>query len=310
MLTSALIGRLRVKHLELFRHVAEQRTLRRAAELSHMTQPAATKLIKEVEEIAGTQLFLRERRGMKPTLQGEVMYRHVTLFLADLARMEQELALVAQGGAGHIRLGVLPSLAPGLLTRSITGMLQAHPSVRFTVKEADTNGLLAALERNELDLAFARVQEQQLLERLEVAHVYSEPFVVVVRKGHPLMRRPQRSRLAALSKADWVLPERSTPMRRMLEQLFIRQGTLIPDPAVECTALEKVLDLIVGSDMVGVLPRSFSLNGARHREITALHADIPFAPTSLVMRRHSGVAPVIEAFLRRVQGTAAQLGLC
>jgi DNA-binding transcriptional LysR family regulator len=309
MPTPVLISRLRVKHLELFRHVAEQHTLRRAAELSHMTQPAATKLVQELEDIVKAPLFVRDKRGMKPTLHGEVMYRHVTLLLADMERMAQELALVTEGGEGHIRLGVLPSLAPGLLTRSISLMLEMHPRVRFTVREASTNDLLRSLERNELDVAFARVQDRAAADTLQVTRVYSEPFAVVVRKSHPLSRVPARKRWEALSKAVWVLPEMGTPMRAMMDEVFVRHAALRPATAVECTALEKVLDLIAGSDMVGVLPRSFVLHAERGSRLALLQGDIPFAPTSLVSRRQIQAAPVMGVFARTVQMAARELRL-
>ena len=309
MLTPALIGRLRVKHLDLFRHVAEQHTLRRAAELSHMTQPAATKLVQELEGIVNAPLFVRDKRGMKPTLHGEVLYRHVMLLLADMARMEQELALVTHGGEGHIRLGVLPSLAPGLLTRSISLMVQAHPRVRFTVKEAATNDLLRALERNELDVAFARVQDRAAAATLRIRRVYSEPFAVVVRKSHPLAGVPARKRWDALSRATWVLPEQGSPMRAAIDQVFVSHSALRPSAAVECTVLEKVLDMIAGSDMVGVLPRSFVQHAPRGKQLVMLQGDIPFAPTSLVARKQGEPAPVMELFAQAVERATRELGL-
>lgn len=309
MPTPALIGRLRIKHLDLFRHVAEQHTLRRAAELSHMTQPAATKLVQELEGMVNATLFVRDKRGMKPTQHGEVLYRHVTLLLADMERMAQELALVTEGGQGHIRLGVLPSLAPGLLTRSISLMLQAHPRVRFTVKEAATNDLLQAIERNEIDLAFARVQDRAAADTLRIHRIYSEPFAVVVRKSHPLAKVPAGKRWDALSKALWVLPEQGTPLRAVLDQVFVSHSALRPSAAVECTVLEKVLDMVAGSDMVGVLPRSFVQHALRGKQLVMLQGDIPFAPTSLVARRQGEPAPVMVLFTRAVDRAARELGL-
>ncbi|HVZ42343.1 MAG TPA: LysR substrate-binding domain-containing protein [Ramlibacter sp.] len=308
MQMSSVAARLRLKHLELFRHVAEQQTLRRAAQLCHITQPAATKLIQEVEELFGGKLFVRDRRGMRLTAEGEVMRRHVGVLMADLERMGQELALVRAGGEGHIRLGVLPSLAPGLLTRSIDRMLQAHPRVRITIREAATNQLLDAVERNELDLTFARMQEKSRAVGVRIVKVYSEPFAVVIRRGHALDRRRTRRMWDDLSNASWVLPERGTPMRAMVDGLFTSHGALRPEAAVECTTLEKVADLVAGSDMVGVLPRSFARHGERGSKLVLLKDDILFAPTSLVTRAHEEHPPVMEEFIRKVQQAAEELG--
>ena len=306
----SLAGRLRFKHLELFQNVVEQHTLRGAAEVSSMTQPAATKLVQELEEMFGVLLFQRGKRGMRPTHYGEVMRRHVAIVLADIGRMREEIALVAEGGEGHIRLGVLPSLAPGLLTRSVDKLLGAHPKVRFTITEAATTELLASLARNELDLTFARIMPGEVVEGVRHGTVYVEPFAVVARRGHPLARA-RKPTWKLLSDATWILPAKDTPMRTFIDQLFSKNAAFRPRVAIECSTLEKVRDLIAGTDMVGVLPRSFLLDAARREELAPLklRLDPNFAPISLVFRQHRELAPVVDAFAQAVRAAAVELGL-
>src|ERR1700733_3335267 len=109
-ITKPLSSRLRLKHLQLVRKVFEQHTLRAAAEASNMSQSAATKLLQEVEEMYAVSLFHRSKHGMKPTPYGDIVKRHIGILLADMERMEQEIAVVAQGGFGRVRLGILPSV--------------------------------------------------------------------------------------------------------------------------------------------------------------------------------------------------------
>lgn len=306
----SLAGRLRLKHLELFKNVVDQHTLRGAAEVSSMTQPAATKLVQELEEMFGVPLFYRGKRGMRPTHYGEVMQRHIAILLADMDRMQEEIALVAEGGEGHIRLGVLPSLAPGLLTRSVEKMLSAHPKVQFSVKEAATTELLASLSRNELDLTFARILHGDVVEGVRHATVYVEPFAIVARKGHPLARA-RKPTWKLLSDATWILPAKDTPMRNFINELFSKNAAFRPRVAIECSTLEKVRDLIAGTDMVGILPRSFLLDGARREELAPLKLALGpnFAPISLVFRQHRELAPVVDAFAKAVRAAADELGL-
>jgi len=303
----ALAGRLRLKHLELFRSVMEQHTLRGAAEVSNMTQPAATKLVQELEEMFAVPLFHRGKRGMQPTHYGEVMQRHIAILLADMDCMEEEIALVAEGGEGHIRLGVLPSLAPGLLTRSVDKMLSAHPKVQFSIQEAATTELLASLSRNELDLTFARIPDRDVIEGVRHATVYDEPFAVVTRKSH-LLTKTRKPSWKLLSDATWILPAKGTPMRNFINELFSKNASFRLKVAVECSALEKVRDLIAGTDMVGVLPRSFLLHGTS-RELVPLDLALGpnFAPISLFFRHHRDQPPVIDAFARMVQAAAIEL---
>lgn len=305
----AIVGKLRIKHLELFRHVCDLHTLRAAAEMSHMTQPAATKLVRELEEIVGATLFVRDQRGMRPTAEGGTLRRHVGVLLADMARMSQELAMVRDGEEGHIRLGVLPSLAPGLLTRSISSMIEKYPRVRFNVQEGSSTELLDAIDKNELDLAFARVIDRSRVDRLNLTHVYSEPFVVVMRRGRAVAQPRTRQRWEDLSRAMWVMPEKGTPMRGMLDQLFVSHRVMCPTPSVECATLEKVADLVAGSDMLGVLPRSFASHGDRGRKLAVLKEDVLSASTSLISRASGDAAPVMGRFVEMVLHAARELQL-
>lgn len=305
-----LTSRLRVKHLDLFRSVMERQSLRSAASACSMTQPAATKLVHELEEMLGATLFQRGKRGMQPTHHAQVLQRHVSILIADLARMEQEMALSAQGGTGHVRMGVLPSLAPGLLTQSIVRLLTAHSGLRFSIQEGNTNELLASLARNELDVTFGRVVERSVAEELRLVEVYDEPFAITARAGHPVTRMRQPD-WKALSQAVWILPAAGTPMRLFINGLFTRHRTFRPVVAIECSTLEKVHHLIAGSDMLGLLPRSFAMRGKASGELAIVRCDLgtKFVPVSLISRRHTQRLPALDVLEHMVCAVATELGL-
>lgn len=304
-----LVSRLRWKHLHLFRCVMEQGTLRAAAEHAYMTQPAATKLIQELESMLDVKLFERGKTGMEPTLYAETLHRHANVILVDLARMEEEISAISRGSRGSVRVGVLPSLAPGLLTRAVALMMIEHPQVRVTIKEGATDDLLAALSRNELDLAFARIIDVHVAASFHSEVVYDEPFAIVCRSGHPMARRGARN-YRTLAKARWVLPAEGSPMRALVDQIFLANGALRPTATVECTTLEKVRDLVAGTDMIGVLPRSFVLKGADRRRLVLLKPTLPvYAPMSLAFRTPMDVAPAVEEFARMVKESVKELGL-
>ena len=305
-----LASRLRLKHLQLVRHVFEQHTLRAAAEMSNMSQSAATKLLQEVEEMYAVPLFERSKHGMKPTAYGEAIERHIGVLLADMERMEQDLALVAKGGFGHIRLGVLPSVPATLLNGALAAMLSEYPGVRFSIYEADSSHLLASLQRNELDVIFARVLEREMSEGVRAIRIYDESFLVVSRLGHPLSRikRPSWKRL---SEASWILPAQGTPLRSFINDCFSRNAAFHPTVVVECSTVERVRSLVTQSDMLAVLARSFVMQHGGQNKLAVLDCSLGpnFASTSLVMRQQSDLAPVVEAFCRIVRARVLELRL-
>ncbi|HVL36255.1 MAG TPA: LysR family transcriptional regulator, partial [Burkholderiales bacterium] len=108
--SSALLSRrLKLRQLLLLRALGETRNLRRSASALNLTQPAATRLLQELEAALGLQLFERSRRGMAPTPYGEAMIRHARAVLADLDGAREELAALAEGSQGRVVVGSLVS---------------------------------------------------------------------------------------------------------------------------------------------------------------------------------------------------------
>jgi DNA-binding transcriptional LysR family regulator len=292
----AFNSRLKVKHLDLFRNVCTHRTLRKAAEASAMTQPAATKLIQELEDMLGKPLFVRDRRGMTPTLYGQVVLHHANILMADLRNMRQELELRAQGITGLIRLGVVPSLSPQLLATVIAQTLQTSPGIRFSLREGSTSQLLRDLAANEIDLAFARLLDAEAMRNLTVLDVYAESFAVVCSPRHALVSK-RRITWSDLAQAQWMMPAAGTPLRDLLDDLFRRHRVPTPAAAVEHSSFEKTQYLIAGTQLIGLLPASMAQAAQAQGLLAAIGPSLSdFGPISLVRRSTVEASPVVLQF--------------
>ncbi|OZI72303.1 LysR family transcriptional regulator [Bordetella genomosp. 12] len=303
-----LRSRLRIKHIELFRHLCEMQSLRKAAEASSMTQPAATKLIQDLESMFGVPLFVRDRRGMRMTAHGELIRRHFTIVMSDVGNMCNELALFATGGIGEIRLGVLPSLSIPLLARVTEQLMMTHPQVSLALTEAPTNRLVVGLQHNELDLIFGRVLSANLLNDFRVVEVYSESFDVVSAAHHPLARQ-DRVGWTDLCSEKWVLPAAGSPLREMADHLFTLRGLPRPNVVVAFNSFSQVRTLIGGSRLIGLMPRSLAQQGEASGELARLLAADRgrFPPISLISRKDLEQAPHVRTFEALVLRTAAEL---
>ncbi len=310
MVMATLHSRLKLRHLELFRNVCDLQTLRRAADASSMTQPAATKLVQEMEEMFGAPLFQRDRRGMKLTQQGTVVRRHIDILLADIGNMRAEVDLFSMGATGRIRLGIIPSLASALLAESIARTLAANPEVRFSVQEGATTELLASLARNDLDLCFGRVLDESTAARLRVINVYTESFAIVCGTAHPLAHK-RSVPWSQLALEHWVLPVAGTPLRELSDNLFTHHKVLRPAVSVESSSFHQMRHVIARSGLIGMVPRSIALQGRAAGELVLLKPDMgsDFAPISLLLRKEFDQPPLIEEFARVVCATARALKL-
>src|SRR5690606_13652631 len=97
---SRLIGRLRLRHLALLDTLGRDPNVGRAAKQLHMTQPTASKLLREIENIFETTLFTRNRRGLAPTVAGRAMTRRASVLLAEMRATHAELHSTLQGATG------------------------------------------------------------------------------------------------------------------------------------------------------------------------------------------------------------------
>jgi DNA-binding transcriptional LysR family regulator len=104
-LSPALLGRLRARHLALVVALDTHRSLRRAAAEIALTQPAATKLLHDLEDALGAPLFERHAWGMSPTPYGDTLVRHARGMLNDLAQAQSDIAAQRAGALGSLRVG-------------------------------------------------------------------------------------------------------------------------------------------------------------------------------------------------------------
>ncbi|MFO1295143.1 MAG: LysR family transcriptional regulator [Rubrivivax sp.] len=120
--------RLRTRQLLLAAALGRERHLGRAAAELGISQPAATRLLQELEETLGARLFERNARGMTPTPAGEVLVRYARQVLNDFGAARRELAALAAGLHGTLRVGSVPSAAAaaGAGARALQGAAPAR----------------------------------------------------------------------------------------------------------------------------------------------------------------------------------------
>ena len=214
-----LFRRLRIKsrQIMLLDALDEHRNLRRAAAAINTTQPAATALLQQLEEGLGVLLFERHARGMEPTVYGEVMIRYARGVLHDFAYAGDEMAALAAGAAGLVRIGSVMGGTPVLLTQGLARFKAGNPRVRISLQVDTSDLLMPALLRGDLDVVLGRLPDQFYDEDLEIEQLEGESMSVVARPGHPLFDLGEIS-LADLVAQTWILHPLGSPMRRRVAQ--------------------------------------------------------------------------------------------
>ena len=183
------LSRIRLRHLQCFLAVAQQGNLRRAAQALAITQPAVTKTLNELEEMLGTTLFVRGRKGATLTPEAEVFLRHAHASVDALAQAVDSVA----GGPGEapLRIGILPTAAPSFMPQVLAAFATQRPMAGVRVHSGRNKQLLEMLRSRELDAVIGRLSDPDVMIGLSFEHLYAEPLTVVVRAAHPLARKPR-----------------------------------------------------------------------------------------------------------------------
>lgn len=250
-------SRLRVRHLRLLVALDEHRNMHRAAASITMTQPAATRLLADLERLLGIKLFERSARGIAPNAYGASLIRHARIVLATLAHARDELNELAAGTLGKVAVGVLLVAAPALVPRAVARFKQRHPRITVLVRDDNAAALISALRRGELDLVVGRLASVEVTEGLTFEAFYREPMRLVVRAGHPLAQQ-RKIKLRSLTDHFWLLPTADAAYRARLDTAFRRAGAEPPQRIVESRSVATNHTLLRETDMIGVVPDSLA----------------------------------------------------
>ena len=225
--------RLKLKQLRLLVTIAEHLSILHAAEELNMSQPAATKLLKDLETDFAVKLFDRTNRGVIPTEFGAALVRHGKLILAKISQAAQELDDLNEGLGGRVVVGTLLAASARLLPETIERVHRSRPNVSIIVRDGTNDFLMPLLHTGDLYMVVGRLAEYRHLEALVQEPLYGERIVVVCRKDHLLARQGEIA-LEGLVDQNWILPPVQTTLRRQIDKEFLDRG--LPSPPMRWNA--------------------------------------------------------------------------
>lgn len=300
-----LRSNLKLKHLQLIVALDEFRHLGRSAEFLSLTQPAVSKSLAEIERLFGLELFVRSTRGTEPTDYGQKVARFARSVLADFDRTREDIAAVASGGAGRVRVGAMVVATPGLLIDAVGRLKAQAPRTAVLVEEGDLSRLLPRLRVGELDFIVGRIEPGYASPDLETEALYREPMQVAVAREHALARL-RSPRWADLAAHPWVVPPPWASSRVKLQQLFHQHGLEPPADIVETASFLVTLGFLRRHGRVAFVAREV----ARYLETEGLAKALPLAvpielpPVGLIMLRGGLRTPAAEELLGMLRQVA------
>ena len=296
-----------MKHqqLRIFLAVAEQRSIRAAARMLGLTQPAVTKTIRELESEFGLALVLRDVNGVSLTEYGLAFREHAQLLINEMRRTREAIEAMRYGVGGMVRIAVSPTVAASLLPDAFAQFRAALPGARISFSEGGWNQALSGLSDGTLDFVVAHALPGSIPETVDQIPLFAVAQVVGARAAHPLAHATS---LAQLQDADWLVPSYWTKDIDLLTAIFGPQGLRIPASVVQCQSFLVAASLLSEIDLLSVFAAPLVSRELRLRGLVALPLEEPLPQTtiSILTRPDSRRTPTASRFIECFVEAAAR----
>ena len=288
-----------LRQLRAFLAVAHARHFRRAAESLHLTQPAVSRHIADLEAELDVRLFDRNTREVVPTEAGRYLQGAVERLLDELEGVLAHVHSESERRSGKVRVAAVPTLSAGLMPRCIAACARDFPQLTVQLHDQAQTLVLDSVRNGEVDFGLAIEPADR--ESFEIETILRDPFVLVCRADHPF---------AALAQVPWkklkgqplVLLDQTSGSRRLIDRQLAAQrieASVVQQAGHPLTAFRMVeagLGVSVTPGLSLPAPGALvarPLTPAAERAVT------------LIRRRHRSLSPTAALVWNSIRDTAA-----
>ncbi|MGB3556239.1 MAG: LysR family transcriptional regulator [Jannaschia sp.] len=288
-----VVNRLKLRYLRFLLCIDEERSISSAAAQVDISQPAATKLLREIEQIVGARLFERSRYRVEPTPAGELVLRASRRVLSEVRRLTEELNALSGGQSGRVAVGSLISASATLVPVAVARLARDFPEIMVHIAETTEDILLPSLKVGDLDMVLGRLP-RHLDPDLAMRVLYEERFCIVARPGHPV-HAPGADLRHEISTASWILPPSQTMTRQETEQTLAAQGYGTPRVVAESAAVHINLRALQAGDLLSAMPMNFARSYAAEGIVRIVAAGPEFPSNGIGVITRAGTTPTPAA---------------
>lgn len=237
-----------IRHMKIFLEVYRTENITKAAEHLHMTQPAVTRAIQEIENYYGVHLFERINRRLYVTETGKQLYKQAIHIVDSFDNVEKTLR--NWDTFGVLRVGSCITLGNFVLPELVCRFRENHPKIKIYADVSNGSNLQKALLNNHLDLAIVEgeVSEPDLMSQ----PFYSDHLKLILPPSHPLMQK-KKIYLSDLSEYDLLLREKGSNGRIYIDNLFAVHGITVT-PLWESVSTQALIRAVSKGIGIAILP--------------------------------------------------------
>lgn len=297
--------RLKLPHLRLTLALANTGQISAAARALNMSQPAASRMLAEMERLLGAPVCLRGPKGVELSEAGQALAERARRILTEIAEAGRDVAEISAGMAGTVYIGAVTAPAIDLVVPALQRLKAAHPTIEAQVEVGTSDALVPRLLEGQFDFVIGRVPAQMDIAAFDIRPVQPEVVSLLVRADHPLAGA-RRLPLAALAEYEWVMQPAGTPLRRAMEYSFASQGLALPRVSLITSSILALLAMIWRSDAIAPVAEEVAYLLAGEQGMTRAIAvldpaeRIEITPYAMIARAERHLSPTARLFYAEI----------
>jgi DNA-binding transcriptional LysR family regulator len=306
--SSLIASRMKLRDIHILMAVAGAGSMNKAAAALHMTQPAVSRSIAELERALGVSLLDRNAHGVSPTAYGRALLDGGTAVFDDLHQAVKNIEFLADPATGEVRIGSGTLHAATFVSAVIERLSQQYPRIVFHVVTVTEPAILhLELSERKLDLLITRRLGLFTSEKFDFEILYDDSPVVVAGVRSPWVRR-RRIALTELVNEAWLLPPPERVLGPIYLEAFRANGLDYPRTAVFSTDPAVRISLLATGRFLTIVPSSI-LSFSKRTDIKVLPIELAHArvPIGIVTLKHRTLSPVAQLFIQAAREVAKPL---
>ena len=290
------------RRLKVFHTVAKLLSFTKAAEALHMTQPAVTFQVRQLEEYFNTRLFDRTHNKVNLTPAGERVAEFAERIFDLYSEMENSVRDLTGEISGALTIGASTTIAEYMLPALLGEFKNRYPDINLRLKVSNSEGIVSMVEHNVIDLGVVEspVSNKNLI--VEVCH--EDQLVVVAAPEHELVKRGTRVKAAELVTFPFVTREEGSGTRDVITQYLTDEGVnpTEMDFCLELGSPEAIKGAVEAGMGITIISRSIIEKELKLNSLCELQLEPPLSrPFSFVRQRQKFRVTVMEELLEFAQ---------
>lgn len=269
---------LKINHLRLILAIDDHRRISAAAETLGISQPAASRMLAEIETILKAPICERVARGVELTRYGQALARRARTIFLELREASREISELKTGSGGSVSIGSVTGPALNLAVPAIRQVITAYPGIEINIQIENSNVLTRELLAARHDFVVGRIPDDLSPRLFNMVEIGYEEVCLIVRDGHPLLDKPIAG-AEDLPSYDWVFQPPGTLLRRAVEDSFMSAGVRLPATVINTSSIILTLSIVRNTNAIAPVALDVANliadNGTPAGEIRILKTEVP-----------------------------------